>query len=79
MKIGDEQNIALAREFVQDQLCGRGMAAQLNFHFDVDEETGEEKPHCHVVASTRRLVDSGMGAKERDWNKKELLHDLRVQ
>ncbi len=74
-----EQNIALAREFTQDQLCGRGMAAQLNFHFDVDEETGEEKPHCHVVATTRRLEETGMGAKERDWNKKELLHDLRVQ
>ena len=36
-----EQNMALAREFVQDQICTRGMAAQLNFHFDVDEKTVE--------------------------------------
>jgi ATP-dependent exoDNAse (exonuclease V) alpha subunit len=48
-----EQNIELAREFVQDQICARGMAAQLNFHFDVDKETGDEKPHCHVVMATR--------------------------
>ncbi|OFX02370.1 MAG: Ti-type conjugative transfer relaxase TraA, partial [Alphaproteobacteria bacterium RIFCSPLOWO2_02_42_7] len=72
-----DQNITLAKEFVQDQICSRGMAAQLNFHFDIDEETGEEKPHCHVVVTTRLLEESGMGAKERNWNKKELLCELR--
>lgn len=74
-----EQNIALAREFVSDQICSRGMAAQLNFHFDVDKETGEEKPHCHVLVTTRSLAEDGMGPKERDWNKRELLQELRVQ
>jgi Ti-type conjugative transfer relaxase TraA len=74
-----EQNMALAREFVQDQICARGMAAQLNFHFDVDEKTKEEKPHCHVLATTRSLTEDGMDLKERDWNKKELLQELRVQ
>jgi len=74
-----DQNIALAREFVQDQLCSRGMAVQLNFHLDVDEETKEEKFHCHVIATTRYLIEAGMGEKERDWNKKELLCDLRRQ
>ncbi|MBA3814522.1 MAG: AAA family ATPase [Alphaproteobacteria bacterium] len=74
-----EQNMVLAREFFQDQICSRGMAAQLNFHFDVDEETGEEKPHCHVITTTRLLVETGMGPKERAWNKKELLLELRAQ
>lgn len=75
-----EQNMALAREFVQDQICSRGMAAQLNFHFDIDKETGEEKPHCHVVMTTRRLEEEGLSPKkEREWNKKELLQELRVQ
>jgi len=75
-----EQNMALAREFVQDQICFRGMAAQLNFHFDVDKETGEEKPHCHVTATLRYLTEDGLSAKkERDWNKKELLCELRQQ
>ncbi|HBW24696.1 MAG: hypothetical protein A3G78_01140 [Alphaproteobacteria bacterium RIFCSPLOWO2_12_FULL_42_29] len=76
-ELNEDQNIALAREFVQDQICSHGMVAQLNFHMDVDEETGEEKPHCHVVVTTRRLEETGMGAKERDWNKKELLCELR--
>ena len=75
-----DQNIALARDFVQDQLCGLGMAAQMNFHFDVDPETGEEKPHCHVLVTTRLLTETGFSLKkEREWNKKELLCDLREQ
>lgn len=75
-----EQNMALAREFVQDQICARGIAAQLNFHFDVDKETGDETPHCHVTMTTRRLNETGMSPKkEETWNKKELLLDLRVQ
>src|ERR1700722_424752 len=78
-ELTNEQNMALAREFVADQICSRGMAAQLNFHFEKDEKTGEEKPHCHVNVTTRRLNDKGMGAKERDWNKKEFLQELRVQ
>lgn len=78
-ELTNEQNIALAKEFVQDQICSRGMAAQLNFHFDVDEKTKEEKPHCHVLVPTRTLGEDGMGPKEREWNKKELLQELRVQ
>ncbi|HUX79804.1 MAG TPA: MobA/MobL family protein, partial [Alphaproteobacteria bacterium] len=79
-ELTDEQNKVLAREFVQDQLCGRGMAAQLNFHFDVDEETGEPKPHCHVAVTTRRLDEHGLcSKKELEWNQKALLLELREQ
>lgn len=75
-----EQNMVLAREFVQDQICARGMAAQLNFHFDVDKKTGDETPHCHVTMTTRRLDENGVNPKKEEaWNKKELLLDLRVQ
>ncbi|MBA3813979.1 MAG: AAA family ATPase [Alphaproteobacteria bacterium] len=75
-----EQNMALAREFVEDQLCARGMAAQLNFHFDKEEKTGDENHHCHVLVTTRRLDEEGMNSKkEEDWNKKELLLELRAQ
>jgi len=76
-ELSDEQNIALAREFVQDHICVHGMAAQMNFHFDVDDETGEEKPHCHVVATMRKLEETGFGPKERDWNAKPFLCELR--
>lgn len=79
-ELTEEQNKALAREFVQDQICGRGMAAQINFHFDVDKKTGEEKPHCHVTATTRRLVKEGLSLKkELEWDKKSFLFELREQ
>jgi Ti-type conjugative transfer relaxase TraA len=79
-ELTEEQNMTLAREFVQDQLCGRGMAAQMNFHFDVDEETAETNPHCHVVVTTRRLAKEGLSEKkELEWDKKSLLFELREQ
>lgn len=75
-----EQNISLAKEFVEDQICSRGMAALLNFHFDKDKETGEEKLHCHVLVTTRRLSENGFHVKkENDWNKKSLIFELREQ
>ncbi|MBP9691903.1 MAG: AAA family ATPase [Alphaproteobacteria bacterium] len=75
-----EQNMALAREFVADEICSHGMAAQLNFHFDEDKETGEAKPHCHVTATMRYLEEDGLSAKkERAWNSKSFLCDLRVK
>src|SRR3990167_4380424 len=73
------QNIALAKEFVQDQLCGRGMAALLNFHFDKDTKTGDPKPHCHVLLTTRPLGANGFQAKAREWNKRELISEFREQ
>jgi Ti-type conjugative transfer relaxase TraA len=68
-ELTDAQCIELARELVQDQLCSKGMAVLLNFHFDRDEKTGERKPHCHAVMLTRRLTEHGLSAyKEREWN-----------
>jgi ATP-dependent exoDNAse (exonuclease V) alpha subunit len=75
-----KQNMDLAREFIQDQICARGMAAQLNFHFEVAKETGDEKPHCHAVITLRPLDEDGLSPKkEREWNKKEFLSNMRVQ
>lgn len=79
-ELTDEQNMALAREFVEDQIASHGMAAQMNFHFDVNSETGEEKPHCHVTATLRYLEKNGLSSKkERAWNSKEYLCELRVK
>jgi Ti-type conjugative transfer relaxase TraA len=78
-ELTDDENKQLAREFVQDQFCGRGMGAKLNFHFDVDED-GNRKPHVHVVILTRPLTEKGLShLKERDWNKKELAKEWREQ
>lgn len=44
-----------------------------------DVQTGEEKPHCHVLLITRSLGEDGFAAKVREWNSRELLSELREQ
>lgn len=79
-ELTDEQNITLAREFLQDQVCGRGIAVVANFHFEEDEATGEARPHCHALMLTRRLEEKGLSAKkETDWDRKDFLLTLREQ
>ncbi|OJW49632.1 MAG: hypothetical protein BGO67_03760 [Alphaproteobacteria bacterium 41-28] len=79
-ELTEEQNITLAREFAKDQLCGRGMTALLNFHFDVDEETKQAKPHCHILLTMRTLDEEGFNSKkERSWNTKAVIQELREQ
>ena len=79
-EFSDEQCINLANEFIQDQMCGQGMAVLANFHLDIDEETGERKPHCHALMLTRRLTELGLSLKkEVDWNRRSLGAELREQ
>lgn len=60
-----EENIALAREFVQQHLVGRGMIADLAIHVP-DKESGIQNPHFHVMTTMRPLnADGSFGAKQR--------------
>jgi Ti-type conjugative transfer relaxase TraA len=75
-----EQNKEWARQFVYDTCVAKGMVAILNFHFDMDKKTGEEKPHCHVLLSTRELNEAGFSPhKRRDWDRVELVEEWREQ
>lgn len=75
-----EQNIAWARAFIQDTCVAKGMIAIMNYHFDLDEKTGEEKPHCHLLLSTREVTDLGFNLyKQREWNRVEFVEELREQ
>lgn len=78
-ELSKEQNIKWATEFVKDIFVSKGMIAITNFHFDIDKKTGQEKPHCHVLLSTRELTDDGFGLKNREWNRKDLLLEAREQ
>ena len=78
-ELTNEQNIKLAREFLQDQAAGRGVMTLASFHFDRGGENGKSRPHCHALLVTRRLEENGFSAKERHWNKKEFLLELREQ
>ena len=65
-----EQNIELANEFLQDQACQLGIVALPSFHFDVEPDTGEGRPHCHAVFLTRRLDEQGLCAKKETGTKR---------
>ena len=60
-----EENIALAREFVQTNLVAKGMIADLAVHVP-DKEGGLSNPHFHVLTTMRPLnPDGSFAAKQR--------------
>ena len=70
-----EQNIALAREYVQKKFVDNGMVADLCLH---KGHTGnEEQPHIHVMLTMREVNQDGFGKKVREWNDKGLLEQWR--
>jgi Ti-type conjugative transfer relaxase TraA len=75
-ELDQAEGIRLAREFVQAEFVDRGMVADLNVHWDVDED-GLAKPHAHVMLTTREVGEDGFGAKVRDWNRTDLLERWR--
>jgi Ti-type conjugative transfer relaxase TraA len=73
-----EQNLALAKEFVQREFVDKGMVADMALHQDKNEN-GELQPHVHVMLTTREITPDGFGQKVTDWNRKELLLHWREQ
>ena len=70
------QGIALAQDFARAEFVERGMIADLNMHWDIGAD-GLAKPHAHVMLTMRAVNEQGFGAKERDWNKTELVEQWR--
>jgi len=70
------QGVELARDFVQTEFVDRGMVADLNVHWDIGAD-GLAKPHAHVMLAMREVNEQGFGAKERDWNRTELVEQWR--
>lgn len=66
------QNIALARDFVQQEFVSKGMVADLCIHNDKNP-AGELQPHAHVMLTLREVTSEGFGQKVREWNAKENL------
>lgn len=71
-----EQNIALAREYVQIQFVSKGMVADLCIHTD-RTRNGEAQPHAHVLLTFREVTPEGFGLKRREWNDKSFLQACR--
>ena len=61
-----EENIALARQFVSEQLVGRGMIADFAIHQPDKEDGGIPNSHFHVLCPIRPIEESGKwGCKQR--------------
>ena len=71
-ELTDEQNMELARAFIDKCCVKKGMVGVLNFHNDTDKKTGLAKFHCHALLSMRIINENGLGLKNREWNRKEL-------
>ncbi len=60
-----DENITLARRFVQEHLVNKGMIADLAVH-EPDKENGISNPHFHVMTTMRLLNPDGTwGNKQR--------------
>ena len=71
-----EQNADLVRAFVREQFVARGMIADVAIHAP-GREGDQRNHHAHIMLTTREIGPEGFGAKERDWNAKELLVSWR--
>lgn len=61
-----EENISLAREFVENNFVKRGMIADLAIHAPDPDSGGIPNPHFHVMCPIRPLNDDGTwGQKQR--------------
>ena len=61
-----EENIELAREFVQEYFVSDGMIVDLAIHKPDRDEGGIPNPHFHVLVPIRPLnADGTWGAKQR--------------
>ncbi|NPU65374.1 Ti-type conjugative transfer relaxase TraA [Bradyrhizobium sp. 83012] len=75
-ELTETQGIELARDFVHGEFVGLGMVADLNVHWDKDED-GMPKPHAHVMLTMRAVDENGFGQKVRDWNRTEMVERWR--
>ena len=61
-----EENLQLARQFLQDEFVSRGMIADFAIHEKDAGENGNPNPHFHVLCPIRPLnPDGSWGAKQR--------------
>jgi hypothetical protein len=75
-ELSTAQNADLVRAFVREQFVARGMIADVALHAP-GREGDQRNHHAYIMLTTREIGPEGFGAKERDWNAKDLLVDWR--
>jgi len=74
IELDADAQLALVREFIQDEFVARGMVADFAIHRDKDENP---QPHVHVMLTTRNLGPHGFRNKNTNWNSPRLLKHWR--
>ena len=77
-ELNQEQAQTLVRDFVKEQFVDRGMAADWSIH--APGPKGDKRNiHAHVMLTTREITPDGFGQKNREWNSRELVQEVREQ
>ena len=75
-ELSHAERVELVRAFAQEQFVDRGMVADVALHAP-GRDGDERNHHAHILLTTRELDAEGFGAKERGWNKVEILEGWR--
>jgi hypothetical protein len=71
-----EEKIVLSKQFLQEEFVNKGYAVDVAYH-DFKGKNAHN-PHAHVLVSSRAMSESGFCSfKDRSWNGKERLFELR--
>ena len=73
LELSHEQQVQLARGFMERSFAARGMVADWVIH------SSDGNPHLHVMLSLRDLGAEGWGSKNRSWNARSLLRGWRME
>ena len=73
IELSPEQQIKLVENFVKTQFSAHGMICDVSIH------QKPNNPHCHILLTTRPILNDGFGQKNRDWNSKEQLEKWRAE
>ena len=71
-----DRQIAMVREFVQENFTAKGLAAQVDFHRGHKADEFKNN-HAHVMVATRGFVGDEFGKKVRSIKDKEALYQWR--
>ena len=75
-ELSHAERVELVRGFAREQFVDRGMVADVALHAP-GRAGNERNHHAHILLTTRALDAEGFGAKERGWNKVEVLEGWR--
>lgn len=74
IELSDKQQEELLKEFLQVNCVSKGMIADIGIHRD-----NPENPHAHVMLTTRHISQQGFTKKDRSWDSKEYVQNVREQ